>query len=71
MFYSDLVGQENANRFKTAIYLTASASAEFIADLALCPFESVKVRGQTTIPPEITGTFSGISSVVAKEGVAG
>ncbi|KGO37258.1 Protein of unknown function DUF3602 [Penicillium expansum] len=71
VFYSDLVGQENASRFKTAIYLTASASAELIADIALCPFESVKVRGQTTIPPEITGTFSGISSVVAKEGVAG
>ncbi|KAJ5463464.1 hypothetical protein N7475_008408 [Penicillium sp. IBT 31633x] len=71
VFYSDLVGQENASRFKTAIYLTASASAELIADIALCPFESVKVRGQTTIPPEITGTFSGISSVIAKEGVAG
>ena len=51
--------------------MTASASAELIADIALCPFESVKVRGQTTIPPEITGTLSGISSVVAKEGVAG
>ncbi|KAJ6178474.1 hypothetical protein N7519_008935, partial [Penicillium mononematosum] len=61
VFYSDLVGQENASRFKTAIYLTASASAELIADVALCPFESVKVRG----------TFSGISNVVAKEGVAG
>ncbi|KAJ5472573.1 hypothetical protein N7530_006574 [Penicillium desertorum] len=42
VFYSDLVGQENASRFKTGIYLTASASAEFIADVALCPFEAVK-----------------------------
>ncbi|KAJ5120076.1 mitochondrial carrier [Penicillium atrosanguineum] len=70
-FYSDLVGQENATKWKTSIYLTASASAEFIADIALCPFESIKVRMQTTIPPDVKGTFSGISSVVAKEGVAG
>lgn len=70
-FYSDLVGQENATKWKTSVYLTASASAEFIADLALCPFEAVKVRMQTTMPPDFNGTFSGISSVVSKEGVSG
>ncbi|KAJ5998629.1 mitochondrial phosphate carrier protein [Penicillium sp. IBT 35674x] len=70
-FYSDLVGQERATKYKTSLYLIASASAELIADVALCPFESVKVRMQTTIPPDIKGTFSGISGVVAKEGVAG
>ncbi|KAE8148655.1 mitochondrial carrier domain-containing protein [Aspergillus avenaceus] len=70
-FYSDLVGVENANRWKTSLYLTASASAELIADVALCPFEAVKVRVQTTIPPDIRSTFTGISNVVAKEGVAG
>lgn len=70
-FYSDLVGQERAHKWKTTLYLTASASAEAIADVALCPFEAVKVRMQTTIPPELRGTFSGISSVVSKEGVAG
>lgn len=70
-FYSDLVGAENASKFKTSIYLTASASAEFIADIALCPFEAVKVRMQTTIPPFAKGTFDGISQVVAKEGTSG
>ncbi|KAL3463079.1 mitochondrial carrier domain-containing protein [Aspergillus heterothallicus] len=70
-FYSDLVGVENATRYKTALYLTASASAELIADIALCPFEAVKVRTQTTIPPEFRSTFGGISAVVAKEGTAG
>lgn len=70
-FYSDLVGQERAQKWKTSLYLTASASAEFIADVALCPFESVKVRMQTTIPPTLSGTFSGISSVVSQEGVSG
>ncbi|BDD63580.1 hypothetical protein MPDQ_004235 [Monascus purpureus] len=70
-FYSDLVGEDRAARWKTSLYLSASASAEFIADIALCPFEAVKVRMQTTIPPEIKGTFSGISGVVAKEGTGG
>ncbi|KAL5360006.1 mitochondrial carrier domain-containing protein [Aspergillus floccosus] len=70
-FYSDLVGAENAQRWKTSLYLTASASAELIADVALCPFEAVKVRMQTTIPPDFRSTFGGISSVVAKEGTSG
>lgn len=70
-FYSDLAGEERARRWKTSLYLAASASAEFIADVALCPFEAVKVRMQTTIPPFATGTFSGISTVTGKEGVAG
>ena len=60
-----------AYRYKTSIYLTASASAEFIADVGLCPFEAVKVRMQTTIPPFATGTFNGLSTIVAKEGTAG
>ncbi|MCJ1478922.1 hypothetical protein MMC13_007606 [Lambiella insularis] len=69
--YSDLAGPDMAYRYKTWIYLTASASAEFIADVALCPFEAVKVRMQTTIPPFASGTFSGISTVTGKEGTAG
>jgi solute carrier family 25 phosphate transporter 3 len=70
-FYSDLVGPERAHKWKTSLYLAASASAELIADVALCPFEAVKVRTQTSIPPEFKGTFSGISQLVGKEGVAG
>jgi len=67
----DLAGPENAAKYKTWLYLTASASAEFIADLALCPFEAVKVRMQTTIPPFAKGTFDGISTITAKEGFGG
>ncbi|KAI9728835.1 MAG: hypothetical protein M1834_007222 [Cirrosporium novae-zelandiae] len=70
-FYSDLAGEDNARKYKTSLYLTASASAEFFADIALCPFEAVKVRMQTTMPPFATGTFSGISTITAKEGTAG
>ena len=70
-FYGDLVGDDLAHRYKTSLYLTASASAEFIADVALCPFEAVKVRMQTTIPPFAKGTFDGISKITAAEGNAG
>jgi len=70
-FYSDLVGTEAAHKYRTSLYLTASASAEFIADIFLCPFEAVKVRMQTTIPPFATGTFSGINAVTSKEGWGG
>ncbi|KAK3659435.1 Cu/Pi carrier [Elasticomyces elasticus] len=70
-FYSDLAGEENAVRYKTWIYLAGSASAEFFADIGLCPLEAVKVRMQTTIPPFATGTLNGINKIVAAEGVAG
>jgi solute carrier family 25 phosphate transporter 3 len=56
---------------KPVIYLGASASAEFLADIALCPFEAVKVRMQTTLPPFANTMREGISKIVAKEGYAG
>lgn len=66
-----MAGEENAVKYKTALFLAASASAEFIADIGLCPFEAVKVRMQTTIPPTITGTMHGLSSITAAEGIGG
>ena len=70
-FYSDLVGVDKAQEWKTSLYLVASASDELIADVALCPFESVKVRSQTTIPPDFRSTFTGLSSVISTEGTSG
>lgn len=70
-YYSDLAGPENAVRYKTWIYLAGSASAEFFADIGLCPLEAVKVRMQTTLPPFAKGTMDGINKIVAAEGVAG
>lgn len=66
-----MAGEEAAHKYKTSLYLVASASAEFIADIGLCPFEAVKVRMQTTIPPFATGTLNGINKVTSTEGVAG
>ncbi|TVY93101.1 Mitochondrial phosphate carrier protein [Lachnellula willkommii] len=56
---------------KTAIFLAGSASAEFIADLALCPFEAIKVRMQTTLPPFASTLREGMSKVIKEEGYAG
>lgn len=41
--YADLIGDEKAFLYRTTLYLAASASAEFFADIALCPMEAVKV----------------------------
>jgi len=59
----------NAN--KTAIFLGASASAELIADVALCPFEAIKVRMQTTLPPFANTLREGMGKVIKEEGYAG
>ena len=45
--YSDMIGEENTFLYRTSLYLAASASAEFFADIALAPMEAVKVRIQT------------------------
>lgn len=47
-YYSNLAGQENAGKYKKIIWLAGSASAEFFADIALCPMEMVKVKIQTS-----------------------
>ncbi|CAK7214887.1 Cu/Pi carrier [Sporothrix bragantina] len=69
--YSDVVGPERAHRYKTSVYLAASASAEFLADIALCPFEAVKVRMQGSLQSPYKGTFDGLRQISAAEGVAG
>ena len=39
--YRGIVGAENAAKYQTVGFAIASASAEFIADVALCPMEAV------------------------------
>lgn len=48
VIYSDILGEENSYLWRTSLYLAASASAEFIADIALSPMEAVKVKIQTS-----------------------
>jgi solute carrier family 25 phosphate transporter 3 len=66
--YSALAGPEFTKNYSTLVYLGASASAEFLADIALCPFEAIKVKTQTTIPPFSTGLVDGWKKFVKAEG---
>eukprot|EP00210_Caulerpa_lentillifera_P000564 g545.t1 len=68
--YSDMFTPENAVKYQTGIYLAGSASAEVIADVALCPMEAVKVKVQTT-PGFAKGLMDGFPRFVALEGYAG
>jgi len=68
--YRDSVGEENFDKYQDFVYLAASASAEFIADVALCPMEAVKVRIQTQ-PGYAKGLADGLPKFVGESGVAG
>ncbi|SCZ98811.1 BZ3500_MvSof-1268-A1-R1_Chr3-1g05636 [Microbotryum saponariae] len=63
--YADMAGPENAVKYKDAIYLAGSASAEFFADIALVPMETVKVRMQTTFPPFASGALNGVNKQIS------
>ncbi|PIN17030.1 Mitochondrial phosphate carrier protein [Handroanthus impetiginosus] len=69
-YYSDIAGPEYASKYKTLIYLAGSASAEVIADVALCPFEAVKVRVQTQ-PGFARGLSDGLPKIIKAEGASG
>jgi len=47
MTYGGIIGEELAYTQRMPLYLAASASAEFFADMFLAPFEAMKVRIQT------------------------
>lgn len=66
--YAGLFTPENAIKYKDLIYIAGSASAEIIADLALCPFEAVKVRVQTS-PQYARGMMDGIPKMLSEGGV--
>ncbi|ODQ78516.1 hypothetical protein BABINDRAFT_172266 [Babjeviella inositovora NRRL Y-12698] len=69
--YADAVGEDFAKKYQTGVYMAASASAEAITDLFLCPWETIKVKTQTTIPPYAKSVFEGWSKIAAAEGLGG
>lgn len=70
-YFKYLYGDMFPNTNRTVVYLGASASAEFLADMALCPFEAIKVRMQTTLPPYASTLREGWGKIAAKEGMSG
>lgn len=57
-------------KHRTGIYLMASATAEFLADLMLCPFEAIKVKQQTTMPSFSRGLLDGMKKTIKSDGFA-
>jgi len=64
--YSDVFRGTN----QSFIFFISSASAQVIADVALCPFEAVKVRVQTQ-PKFGKGLVDGFPKLYATEGLSG
>jgi solute carrier family 25 phosphate transporter 3 len=70
IMYADLLGEELAYAWRTTLYLAASASAEFFADILLAPMEATKVRIQTS--PGAPPTLRGCAPMIWKtEGISG
>jgi len=66
--FSVMAGEENSVKYRDLVYLLSSASAEIIADIALCPFEAVKVRIQTR-PDFARGLVDGLPKFISTEGI--
>jgi len=70
--YGGMMGEENAFLYRTGLYLIASASAEFFADIALSPMEACKVRMQTSLPGTFPTTLrEAAPKILAAEGLGG
>jgi len=68
--YSDMLGPELSYTWRTSLYLAASASAEFFADILLAPMEATKVRIQTS--PSAPPTLCACAPFIYKtEGLSG
>jgi len=65
--YGGWVGKETAHEWRHTLHVASSASAEFFADIGLCPFEAVKVRVQTN-PKFARGVIDGLPKFISQEG---
>ncbi|GKA78795.1 protein FAR1-related sequence 5, partial [Tanacetum coccineum] len=72
--YKSLTQRESnvvlAGERQGVVFFLSSASAQVFADIALCPFEAVKVRVQTQ-PDFAKGVFDGFPKLYALEGISG
>ncbi|EEA25390.1 mitochondrial phosphate carrier protein [Talaromyces marneffei ATCC 18224] len=62
------LGLESASNNRTAIYLASSATAEFFADIALCPLEATRIR-LVSDPKFASGLLGGFSKILKNEGI--
>lgn len=64
--YNGFLTEEQQYLYRISVYLAASASAEFFADVGLAPFEATKVRIQTK--PGFVATMREGMPIIYKEG---
>jgi len=67
---ANAMGEKKAWENRNAIYLGASAGAEFIADLFLCPLEAIRIRSvsDSTFPK---GLLAGAGRMLKTDGILG
>jgi len=69
--YKKIMGKKAA-QYQSVGFAISSACAEVIADCLLCPMESLKIRVQTSLPPnEFPAGFSEGYKLLAQEGTQG
>lgn len=61
---------DSARENRAAIYLGASAIAEFFADIALCPLEATRIR-LVSQPSFASGLLPGFARIAREEGIGG
>ncbi|EGC38709.1 hypothetical protein DICPUDRAFT_28225 [Dictyostelium purpureum] len=62
--------EEDAKAYRIPIWVTASAIAETVGDVALCPFEAVRIR-QVSDPKFASGFFTAFTRLYREEGFKG
>ena len=66
--FINYLGYETASKNRTAVYLASSATAEFFADIALCPLEATRIR-LVSEPTFASGLVSGFAKIAKNEGI--
>lgn len=64
------IGMKTAQENRMSVYLAASALAEFVADIALCPLEATRIR-LVSQPTFANGLAGGFARIAREEGVMG
>ena len=62
------LGYETASNNRMAVYLASSATAEFFADIALCPLEATRIR-LVSQPEFANGLIGGFAKIAKQEGI--
>lgn len=66
--FIEQLGYDTASKYKNSVYMGSAATAEFFADIALCPLEATRIR-LVSQPTFANGLIGGFSRILKEEGV--